>query len=177
MNKLWYIRTMNYNSTKIKKRNELLTHPTTQMNYGVIKLCEIRQTKEFIYHDYWFPRWRICLDLERSPGVGNGNRLQYSCLENSMDIGTWQVTINGVTKSQTQLSDWAHIPWLHWYNILGNKNEYVMTENNWRLPGWEGKKKGKTKDNKGAWGNLGDDVSAHSLDCSDGSMRVHVSQL
>jgi len=39
--------------------------------------------------------------LGRSPGVGNGNLLQYSCLENSMDRGAWQVTVHGVTKSQT----------------------------------------------------------------------------
>ena len=37
----------------------------------------------------------------RSPGGGNGNTLQYSCLENSMDRGTWQVTVHGVVKSQT----------------------------------------------------------------------------
>ena len=35
----------------------------------------------------------------RSPGEGNGYLLQYSTLENSMDTGTWQVTIHGVTKS------------------------------------------------------------------------------
>ena len=40
----------------------------------------------------------------RSPGVGNGNSLQYSCLENSMYGGAWQATVHGVTKSQTQLS-------------------------------------------------------------------------
>ena len=40
----------------------------------------------------------------RSPGVGNGNPLQYSCLENSMDRGTWWATVHGVAKSQTQLS-------------------------------------------------------------------------
>ena len=40
----------------------------------------------------------------RSPGEGNGNPLQYSCLENSMDRGAWQDTVNGVTKKQTQLS-------------------------------------------------------------------------
>ena len=34
----------------------------------------------------------------RSPGVGNGNLLQYSCLENSMDRGAWQATIHGVIK-------------------------------------------------------------------------------
>ena len=40
------------------------------------------------------------LGWERSPGEGNGNPLQYSYLENSMDIRTWQATIHGVTKSQ-----------------------------------------------------------------------------
>ena len=39
--------------------------------------------------------------LGRSPGEGNGNPRQYSCLENSMDSGAWQVTVHGVTKSQT----------------------------------------------------------------------------
>jgi len=37
--------------------------------------------------------------LGRSPGEGNGYLLQYSRLENSMDRGTWQVTVLGVTKS------------------------------------------------------------------------------
>ena len=41
----------------------------------------------------------------RSPGVGNGNPLQYSCLENLMDRGAWRATVHGVTKSQTRLSD------------------------------------------------------------------------
>ena len=36
---------------------------------------------------------------ERSPGEGNGNPLQYSCLENSMDKGDWQATVHGTTKS------------------------------------------------------------------------------
>ena len=39
------------------------------------------------------------------PGEGNGNPFQYSCLENSMDGGTWWATIHGVAKSQTRLSD------------------------------------------------------------------------
>ena len=41
----------------------------------------------------------------RSLGVGNGNPLQYSCLENPMDRGHWQATVLGVTKSWTRLSD------------------------------------------------------------------------
>ena len=40
----------------------------------------------------------------RSPGVGNGNPLWYSCLETFMDRGTWWATVHGVTKSRTQLS-------------------------------------------------------------------------
>ena len=41
----------------------------------------------------------------RSPRVGNGNPLQYSCLENPMDRGAWRATVHGVTKSQIRLSD------------------------------------------------------------------------
>ena len=39
------------------------------------------------------PGWR------RSPGVGNGNLLQYSCLENYMDRGAWRATVHGITNS------------------------------------------------------------------------------
>ena len=38
---------------------------------------------------------------------GNGNPLQYSCLENSTDREAWQATVHGVTKSRTQLSDFT----------------------------------------------------------------------
>ena len=43
--------------------------------------------------------------LGRSPGEENGNPLQYTCLENSMNRGAWQATVHGVAKSQTRLSD------------------------------------------------------------------------
>ena len=41
--------------------------------------------------------------LGRSPTEGNGNPLQYSCLENPMDRGAWQATVHGISKSQTRL--------------------------------------------------------------------------
>ena len=44
------------------------------------------------------PRWGI------SPKEGNGNPLQYFCLENPMDRGAWWVTVLGVAKSQTHLT-------------------------------------------------------------------------
>ena len=43
----------------------------------------------------------------RSSGEGNGNPLQYSCLENPMDGGAWWATVCGVAKSRTRLSDFT----------------------------------------------------------------------
>ena len=45
--------------------------------------------------------------LGRSPGEGNGNPLQYSCLENPMNGGAWQAALHGVAKSQTRLSNFT----------------------------------------------------------------------
>ena len=43
--------------------------------------------------------------LRRSPGEGNGDPLQYSCLRNPMDRGAWRATVHGVTKSRARLRD------------------------------------------------------------------------
>ena len=47
--------------------------------------------------------------LERSLGVGNGNPLQYSCLENPMDRGVWWTTLHGVIKNEEWLSNYTLI--------------------------------------------------------------------
>ena len=44
----------------------------------------------------------------RSPGGGHGNPFHYSCLENSMNRGTWQATVHRVSKSLIRLSDQTH---------------------------------------------------------------------
>ena len=53
---------------------------------------------------------------ERSPGKGNGNSLQYSCLEHPMDRGAWQTTVHRVAKSWTQFNNrmfqFGSIPYL-----------------------------------------------------------------
>ena len=46
--------------------------------------------------------------LGRSLCIGNGNPLQYSCLENPMDRGAWRATVHGVAKSWTRLRDFTH---------------------------------------------------------------------
>ena len=67
----------------------------------------------------WLSVKRICLPVKagdtgvaasiprsgRSLVGGNGNPLQYSCLENSMDRGAWQATVHGPTKIQTRLTE------------------------------------------------------------------------
>ena len=51
-------------------------------------------------------------ELGRYPGEENDYPLQFSCLENSMDRGAWQATVNGVTKSRTLQSDLHfHFSW------------------------------------------------------------------
>ena len=50
--------------------------------------------------------------LGRSPGGGNGNPLQYKCLENSMDRGTWWVAVHGITELDTQHNTQLIASWL-----------------------------------------------------------------
>ena len=54
------------------------------------------------------------------PGEGNGNSLQYSCLENPMDGGAWWATVHRVAKSQTRLSDFTslHFTSLHFTSVF-----------------------------------------------------------
>ena len=48
--------------------------------------------------------WVRSLGQEDPPGEGNGNPLQYSCLENPMDRGAWWATVHRVAKSRTRMS-------------------------------------------------------------------------
>ena len=54
----------------------------------------------------------------RSPGGGNGNPLQYSCVGNPMDRGVWGATVHGVAKSQTQLSTHTQVQLLQSTNSM-----------------------------------------------------------
>ena len=55
----------------------------------------------------------------RSPGEGNGNPLQYSCLENPMDRGAWQATVHGVARVGPDLETKPPPPYLwHKYQTL-----------------------------------------------------------
>ena len=68
----------------------------------------------------------LILGWGRSPGEGNGDPLQYTCLENPMDRGALWILIHGITKSQTRLSD------QHAHNLL-LFFKYKFIYFNWRL--------------------------------------------
>ena len=100
---------------QVKKRTEL----TSTYTQRCIISCEnFFQSNRVCFHS-----WRVPLVADgkeyacnaggpgsipgsgRSPGEGNGNPLQYSCLENSMDRGAWRATVHGVTKCRKRLRD------------------------------------------------------------------------
>ena len=67
-------------------------------------------------------------------GEGNGNPLQHSCLENSMDGGAWWATVHGVTKSWTRLSDFTFTFHFHALEKEMATHSSVLA---WRIPGTE----------------------------------------
>ena len=70
--------------------------------------CQCRRLKRHKF-DLW---------VRQSPGEGNGNPLQYSCLENPMDRGTWQATVHGIAKSQTWLKQLSMISFrIDWFDL------------------------------------------------------------
>ena len=56
----------------------------------------VLETGENLYHFLYFSYW-----LDLTSGEGDGTPLQYSCLENPMDIGAWWAAVHGVAKSRT----------------------------------------------------------------------------
>ena len=81
--------------------------------------------------------------LGRSPGGGNGNPLQNSCLVNPMDRGAWRATVHGVAKSRPWLSNWA---WCHLYlkkleknvfNLSPSKKQANKTQQHYFLEKWQ----------------------------------------
>ena len=70
--------------------------------------------------------------LERSPGEGHGTSVQYSCLENSMDRGTWRASVHGVSKSRMRLSNFTFTFHFH---VLEKEMATHSSVLAWRIPG------------------------------------------
>ena len=70
--------------------------------------------------------------LGRSPGEGNGDSLQYSCLENPMDRGAWKASVHGVAEDRTRLSNFTFT--FHFHALekdMATHSSFLA----WRIPG------------------------------------------
>ena len=88
-------------------------------------------TLEFQMHVIVLKKY-IMLHVVNISGEGNGDPLQYSCLENSMDGGAWWAAVHGVTKSRARLSDFTFTFHFHALEKEMATHSSVLT---WRIPG------------------------------------------
>ena len=116
---------------KIKFRYDLFCH--------LLRICFCVLMSSFIANEVMY--YNTCLIQKSSylqiyvvPQEGNGNPLQYSCLENPMDRGAWWAAVHGVAKSWTRLSDFT-------FNFHFHALEKEMATHSsglaWRIPGAE----------------------------------------
>ena len=80
----------------------------------------------------WYPLKNLISYGSKQTGEGSGTPLQYSCLENPMDGGAWEAAVHGVTKSQTQLSDFTFTFHFHALEKEMATHSSVLA---WRIPG------------------------------------------
>ena len=111
--------------------------------------------------------------LGRCPGEGNGNPLQYSCLENPMDGGVWWAAVHGVAKSWTWLSDFTFPFHFHALEKEMAPHSSVLS---WRIPG-TGESGGLPSMGSHRvghdWSDLAvaDSLKLHTVNCSIGTTK------
>ena len=93
--------------------------PTKKCNFHTVQSSRFKD----IFHN---------LSLYWTSGEGNGNPLQYSCLENPMDGGAWSDAVHGVAKSRTRLSDFTCTFHFHALEKEMATHPVVLA---WRIPG------------------------------------------
>ena len=108
-----HVRIMSY--TTSASQSDVLHATATPPHLGICWKCQFSDWPPFLLNwKFWMlgpsdqcfskpSRLFWCTLKLSSPGEGNGNLLQYSCLENSMDRGAWWVTVHGVTRVRHDL--------------------------------------------------------------------------
>ena len=82
--------------------------PFSVMNFSLLYYLNNCNSTLLCRYIMWLPPFNLSFHI--CEGEGNGNPLQYSWLENSMDRGAWRATVQGVAKSQPELIDY------HWHH-------------------------------------------------------------
>ena len=88
--------------------------------------------RNFIHRKYTVSVWEHLTHANLTHGEGNGNPLQYSCLENPMDRGAWWAAVHGIVKSLTRLSDFTFTFHFHALEKEMATHSSVLA---WRIPG------------------------------------------
>ena len=101
------------------------------LRFLICCLWEYRHQKAHIFKNT-LPLTRVPADFKWVWGEGNGNPLQYSCLENPMDGGAWWAAVHRVAKSRTQLSDFTFTFHFHTLEKEMATHSSVLA---WRIPG------------------------------------------
>ena len=110
------------------------------LEWGAIAFSEtvIEGWYGYSHFQSWCILTSVSLPIFKKPGLndgeGNSNPLQYSCLENPMDGGTWWAAVHGVAKSQTRLSDFTFTFHIHALEKEMATHSSVLA---WRIPGTE----------------------------------------
>ena len=123
-------------------------------NYGILATTSkhlfsklLNSTQFYCFREWFHESPRITVHLRISAlswqytqvyaiaGEGNGNSLQYSCLENPMDGGAWWAAVHGVAKSQTRLTDFTFTFHFHSLEREMATHSSVLV---WRFPRMEG---------------------------------------
>ena len=113
----WHIECSTFTASSFRIWNSSTAIPSPPLALFVVMLSKAYLTSHsrmsgsrWVITPLWLSgSWRsFCTVLLCILGEGNGNPLQYSCLENPMDRGAWQARVHGVTKSRTRLSDFTH---------------------------------------------------------------------
>ena len=115
-------------SKKIKGTNELTFKTEIDLQMQKTNLW-LSGAKEGVN---WESGTHICTLLYIKPGEGDGNPLQYACLENPMDGGAWWAAVHGVARSRTRLSDFTLFFHFHALEKEMATHSSVLA---WRVPG------------------------------------------
>ena len=107
---------------KLKSFQNMCFKVIKQVTWNVIKQLTKQVTQNVLIIMYKL----LTRKSSKENGEGNGNPLQYSCLENSMDGGAWWATVRGVAKSRTWLSDFTFFSFKENTDLLlANANTYL----------------------------------------------------